>query len=108
MLIALFYELGYSLPTVISIMLFLMIYQVTLGAVVFTYLQETCVDSVVGVANQVVEITAFIMASITPPLFEHVGISSTFLILAGITVTGLFLLHFVTRDSTFGIHSETK
>jgi len=106
-LIVAFNEMNVSIGLILSMMFFLITYQLSLGPIAFIHSQDTCTSSAVGLANLIVFFNMMITSMITPVLADSIGISGCFLFFGCCTLTGIFYLHLFTKDSSFGIVKDT-
>ena len=76
--ITLFNYLDLNTLMIATMVLFLCFYEFGIGSIVFIHIFETNVDSITGVANQVLFFMVFTTSLITPTLIANLTVSGTF------------------------------
>ena len=76
------------------ILLFMMIYQATIGSQFFPYATKICCSAAVGMANFVLFMFILIISLITPILFTNLQNAGTFALFAGLNAVAIVTIHF--------------
>ena len=99
--IVVFNELGISMGILVCLLCHLCLYQVSMGAIVLTHVQETCSDPAVGFATLVFFMGVVLTSSATPVMIEQLGTSGCFGYYGVWTVISAIYLHLYQRDTTY-------
>ena len=99
--ITLFNYLDLNTLMIATMVLFLCFYEFGIGSIVFIHIFETNVDSITGVANQVLFFMVFTTSLITPTLIANLTVSGTFAFFGALSSLSLLYFTFFIKHTSY-------
>ena len=80
--------------------LYICFYEFGIGTICFIHIFETNVDSITGLANQVLFFMIFITSLFTPTLIEYLTVSGTFFMFGSLSLLSLIYMIFIVEHTS--------
>ena len=98
--IAIFNYLGHNTIMLLWIVLYICFYEFGIGTICFIHIFETNVDSITGLANQVLFFMSFITSLFTPTMINQLTVSGTFVFFGACSLLSLIYILFIVEHTS--------
>ena len=98
--IAIFDYLDHNTIMLLWMVLYICFYEFGIGTICFIHIFETNVDSITGLANQVLFFMIFITSLFTPTLIEYLTVSGTFFMFGSLSLLSLIYMIFIVEHTS--------
>jgi len=106
--IVVFNELQETVLVICALLLFLISFQLSMGPIFFIHVTETCVETVVGFANQILFIFVILTSLITPFLIDYTGTRGVFIFYGSLSIIGLIHISIYVKDSSYTVDTDVE
>lgn len=102
-MLVIFIEIQFNVGILLSMAVFVVTFQASIGGITFIHINETCMDKSSGIAQLVLFTWVLTVAQITPYMVAGIGNSGMFLFFAVCTFFGNVYIKFGVKDTTYRI-----
>jgi len=106
--IVVFNELQETVLLIGALLLFLISFQLSMGPIFFIHVTETCVETVVGFASQILFIFVMLASLITPFLIDYTGTRGVFIFYSSCSIIGLIYMCIYVKDSSYTVDTDVE